>query len=84
MNLFLSQKQIPVKERLIFALDLPDTNKAKKLVVSLGDRIIFYKMGLELFMTDGYFEFVQWLVDKKKKVFIDLKFFDVPRQYNPQ
>ena len=79
MNIFLSQKEIPVKERLIFALDLPDINKAKQLVVSLGDSIVFYKMGLELFMADGYFKFVQWLMDNKKKVFVDLKFFDVPQ-----
>ena len=79
MNILLSQKQIPAKERLIFALDLPDIDKAKQLVVSLGNSIIFYKMGLELFMADGYFEFLQWLADKEKKIFVDLKFFDVPQ-----
>jgi orotidine-5'-phosphate decarboxylase len=38
----------------------------------------FYKVGLELFMAGGYFELVDWLVDRGAKVFVDLKFFDVP------
>ena len=79
MSIFLSKKQIPQKERLIFALDVPSISEAKNLVNSLGDSIIFYKVGLELFMAGGYFEFVQWLVKNQKKVFVDLKFFDVPQ-----
>ena len=38
----------------------------------------FYKIGLELFMAGGYFELLDWLVARGKKVFVDLKFFDVP------
>lgn len=76
---YLSQKQIPVNERLIFALDVPDTNEAKRLVEELGDTVSFYKLGLELFMAGGYFELIQWLKDRNKKVFVDLKFFDVPQ-----
>ncbi len=75
----LSEKDIPAKERLIFALDVPDTERAKKLVNDLGDAICFYKVGLELFMSGNYFEFVGWLKERNKKVFVDLKFFDVPQ-----
>lgn len=73
----LSTKSIPVHERLIFALDVPNTVVAKELVEKLDDAISFYKLGLELFMSGNYFDLVEWLVDKKKKVFVDLKFFDV-------
>jgi len=75
---FLSTKDIPASERLIFALDVPTSDKAKKLVDDLGDTVVFYKLGLELFMAGGYFELVDWLIKQGKKVFVDLKFFDVP------
>ena len=70
--------QIPRQERLIVALDLPTARDARALVEKLGDAARFYKMGLELFMAGGYFELVDWLVKRGDKVFVDLKFFDVP------
>ncbi|HKQ28578.1 MAG TPA: orotidine-5'-phosphate decarboxylase, partial [Burkholderiales bacterium] len=36
------------------------------------------KVGLELFMAGGYFELIEWLAARGNKVFVDLKFFDVP------
>ncbi len=75
----LSQKSIPSRERLILALDVDNTDKAKALVEQLGDSVLFYKIGLELFMAEGYFELLDWLRQKGKKVFVDLKFFDVPQ-----
>ena len=76
---FLSPKPIPPDERLIVALDVPDAGQAKELVESLGDGVVFYKMGLELFMAGGYFELLDWLAARDKLVFADLKFFDVPQ-----
>jgi orotidine-5'-phosphate decarboxylase len=73
-----SAKSIPETERLIVALDLPDVASAKALVGQLGSAVTFYKIGLELFMTGSYFELLDWLVANGKKVFVDLKFFDVP------
>lgn len=73
-----SKKPIPVRDRLIVALDVADTDDARELVETLGDSVSFYKIGLELFMTEGYFELLDWLVGHDKKVFVDLKFFDVP------
>jgi orotidine-5'-phosphate decarboxylase len=73
-----SEKSIPSAERLIVALDLPDAAAAKALVRQIGDAACFYKIGLELFMAGGYFELLDWLVANGKKVFVDLKFFDVP------
>lgn len=69
---------IPARERLIFALDVPEASRARKLVEQLGDAVVFYKLGLELCMAGGYFELLDWLLEQDKKVFIDLKFFDVP------
>jgi len=74
----LSSKSIASSERLIFALDLPGTAAAKEMVVRLGDAVTFYKVGLQLFMSGGYFEFIEELKALGKKVFVDLKFFDVP------
>lgn len=73
-----SQKSIPVRERLIFALDVGSTEEAQALVLRLGDSVSFYKLGLEFFMAGGYFEFLSWLSHRGKKAFVDLKFFDVP------
>lgn len=73
-----SSKEIPVRERLIFALDVPDADRARALADELGDAVSFYKIGMELFMAGGYFELLDDLVARDAKVFVDLKFFDVP------
>ena len=48
------------------------------MVKQLGDAVHFYKLGLELATSDGYFELVDWLAGQGKRIFVDLKFFDVP------
>ncbi len=78
-NKLLSDKNIPPRERLIFALDLPTVDAARGMVDTLGESVQFYKLGLELFMAGGYFELVDALIAQGKKVFVDLKFFDVPQ-----
>ena len=65
-------------ERLIFAMDVPDAAAARKLADELGDAVRFYKLGLELAMSPDYFDLVDWLVARDKKIFADIKFFDVP------
>jgi orotidine-5'-phosphate decarboxylase len=74
----LSSKAIPTAERLIFALDVPSPTAARQLVETLGNAARFYKIGLELFMAGGYFKLIEWLHAHDKKIFVDLKFFDVP------
>ena len=69
---------IPAAERLIFAMDVPDADAARALAERLGDSVRFYKLGLELMMAGGYFELLDWLAASDKKIFVDLKFFDVP------
>ena len=69
---------IPRHERLIVALDVSSAAEARALVERIGDAAAFYKVGLELFTAGGYFELLEWLVKRGNKVFVDLKFFDIP------
>jgi len=71
-------KDIPIRDRLIFAMDVPDCDRAKSLAQELGDAVTFYKIGLELMMSGEYFELLDWMLARDKKVFCDLKFFDIP------
>ena len=72
------KENIRSKDRLIFAMDVPDADQARNLAEQLGETVAFYKLGLELAMAGGYFDLVDWLVARDKKIFVDLKFFDVP------
>jgi orotidine-5'-phosphate decarboxylase len=73
-----AKRPIPTRERLIFALDVPDLPGAKRLVGTLGDAVWFYKIGLELATSPHYFELLRWLIDNGKRVFTDLKLYDIP------
>lgn len=65
------------RERIIVALDFSSLEEAKELIDRLGDSVIFYKVGLELFLnTKG--EILDYLNEKNKKIFLDLKFHDIP------
>ena len=66
------------RERLIVALDVPSAAEARALVERLDDSVRFYKIGLELFTSGGYFELLQWLTARGNKVFADLKLYDIP------
>lgn len=70
--------RIAPAERLIVALDVPTPAEARSLAETLGDAACFYKVGLELFSSDGYFDLIRWLTGRGNKVFADLKLFDIP------
>ncbi len=74
----MTPKDIPSQDRLIFAMDVPDCERARVLADELGDSVTFYKIGLELMMSGEYFELLDWMLERDKKVFCDLKFFDIP------
>lgn len=64
-------------ERLIVALDVPSLKQGKELIEILDNEVIYYKVGLELFLnTRG--EIIDYLKAKNKKIFLDLKFHDIP------
>ena len=73
-----SDAHLPPSRRLIVALDVPDAAAARALVEELGDAVEFYKIGLELAVSGGYFDLLDWLIRRDKHVFTDLKLYDVP------
>ena len=74
----LSARPIDPRDRLIFALDVPTISEAREWVARLGDAVTFYKLGLEFCMGGDYFALLAELRAAGKKVFADLKFYDVP------
>ncbi|MEQ1739719.1 MAG: orotidine-5'-phosphate decarboxylase [Methyloglobulus sp.] len=68
---------IKLNERIIFALDVPTPEEAKQLVRKLDGDIKFFKVGLELFLA-GWWDIVDFIIDRGNKVMLDLKFFDIP------
>lgn len=73
-----THKNIDPRDRLIFALDVPTRAEALDWVERLGDAVTFYKIGMELLTSGEYFSVLADLAARGKKVFVDLKFFDVP------
>jgi orotidine-5'-phosphate decarboxylase len=67
---------IPLRDRLIVALDLPDARAAEAMVEKLGDAVSFYKVGFELALAGGI-PLARALAHSGKKVFLDLKLHDI-------
>lgn len=65
------------RERIIIALDYSNEKDAMDIVEKLGDEALVYKVGLELFLNSKG-EILNYLASKNKKVFLDLKFHDIP------
>ncbi|NIP19308.1 MAG: orotidine-5'-phosphate decarboxylase [Xanthomonadales bacterium] len=74
----IARPDIATRERLIFALDVPGRSEAMDLVDTLDDAVNFYKLGLEIFLSGHYFDLLSDLKGRGKKVFADLKLFDIP------
>ncbi len=68
---------IPLEERIIFALDVANPREAIALVDRLAGRIRFFKVGLQLFFAGGW-TVVDYIVRKGCKVMLDLKLYDIP------
>ncbi|HSQ33707.1 MAG TPA: orotidine-5'-phosphate decarboxylase [Peptostreptococcaceae bacterium] len=64
-------------ERLIVALDTDSFDKAKDLIDKLDEVVDIFKVGLEQYLSSKG-KIVKYLNDKGKKVFLDLKFHDIP------
>ena len=65
------------KEKLIIALDVSTTDEARKIVDELKDAVGGFKIGLQLFVAEGG-GFVRELTESGARVFLDLKFHDIP------
>ncbi len=70
-------KNIPLNERIIFALDVTSHEEAMRLVEKLDGEIKFFKVGLQLFLA-GWFSTIDAIIKRGDKVMVDLKFFDIP------
>lgn len=71
------KKPQSAKERIILALDVDNLDEAKKLVIELKDYVGYFKIGLQLITSCG-FEAVKMIKDLGGKVYLDLKFHDIP------
>lgn len=65
------------KSRLIVALDAPNADDARDIVDELSGEVFAFKVGLQLFTAEGP-GFVSELVKRGERVFLDLKFHDIP------
>ncbi len=65
------------KDRLIVALDVPSAAQARQIIQTLGESVNIYKVGKQLFTAEGP-QLVRELVASGRKVFLDLKFHDIP------
>jgi len=70
--------KIDAADRLIIALDLPDTQAAQRMVNALEGAGRFFKIGLALQLAPGVEELIQSLIASGKNVFLDYKYYDVP------
>jgi orotidine-5'-phosphate decarboxylase len=71
------EESLTTKDKIIVALDLPSVDAARNLISTLGKEVSWYKVGLQLFALGGP-AFVQELKASGAKIFLDLKFHDIP------
>ena len=64
------------RDRLIVGLDIPTIGEAEAIVKTLGDDVLFYKIGYQLAFAGGL-EFARDLASDGKKVFLDMKLLDI-------
>ncbi|SFH90063.1 orotidine-5'-phosphate decarboxylase [Tindallia magadiensis] len=70
-------KKMKNSDRLIVALDVNTVSEVHELTEKIGENVIWYKVGMELFYAEGP-KVIELLKQKNKKIFLDLKFHDIP------
>src|SRR6266567_8717759 len=65
------------RQRLIVALDVSSAAAAQKIVAAVGDSAFIYKVGMQLYTAVGP-QVVRDLVASGRRVFLDLKYHDIP------
>jgi orotidine-5'-phosphate decarboxylase len=71
--------KLKAKDRLIVALDVETATEADTLIELLADKVGMFKVGSQLFTTHGP-QIVKKIIQRGSKVFLDLKFHDIPHQ----
>ena len=64
---------LPLRDRLIFALDVPSADAAKRIIEDVDGTITSYKIGLEMLLTGGASDVIDGLIQAGRRVFLDLK-----------
>lgn len=72
----MSNRSLPSEERIIVPLDVADVSEARALIDRIP-QVTFWKVGLELFVSTGP-DILAYLKDRGKRIFLDLKFHDIP------
>lgn len=72
-----TQRNNDPRHRLIVALDVSSAAAARKIVAAIGDSALTYKVGMQLYTAEGP-QIVRDLVDSGRRVFLDLKYHDIP------
>src|SRR5580704_17166698 len=70
-------RAIDPRQRLIVALDVPTAAAAQEIVAAVGDSALTYKVGMQLYTAEGP-QLVRDLLSSGRKVFLDLKYHDIP------
>jgi orotidine-5'-phosphate decarboxylase len=70
-------EHVDPRQRLIIALDLPTAEAARRIVAAVGDSALAYKVGMQLYTAEGP-AIVREVVSSGRRVFLDLKFHDIP------
>ncbi len=73
----MNMKNIPITERIIFALDVNTVEEAEAWVKKLKSHIRFFKVGLQLFLS-SWFQSIDMILGHGCKVMCDIKLFDIP------
>ncbi|HTZ81597.1 MAG TPA: orotidine-5'-phosphate decarboxylase [Candidatus Acidoferrales bacterium] len=72
-----SYRRVDPRQRLIVALDVSSATAARKIVAAVGDSALTYKVGMQLYTAEGP-QVVRDLVASGRRVFLDLKYHDIP------
>ncbi len=70
-------RAIDPRQRLIVALDVPTAAAAQEIVAAVGDSALTYKVGMQLYTAEGP-QLVRALLSSGRRVFLDLKYHDIP------
>jgi orotidine-5'-phosphate decarboxylase len=71
-------QSLSARESLIVALDVPTANEARAIVEELDDTVCFYKIGLILQLDRELRSLLEMLIERRKDIFLDFKYIDIP------
>ena len=70
-------EKVNAQDRLIVALDLESAQQAREMAAALDGVVTFFKIGLTLQLAPGIEELIRDLIQSRKRVFLDYKYYDI-------